>query len=86
MSKLSLKWGTLKAWSFSTPEELKLLEEYGNSGYTPSAMLQRDTPRQKGIICELIDLVDDPRGIYLDWDGEYVTKEVAKDYVRNYHK
>jgi len=27
-----------------------------------------------------------PSKIYLDWDGKYVTKEEAKEYVMNYGK
>jgi hypothetical protein len=48
-------------------------------------MAQKDTQRQKEIICELIDLCDGDT-IYLDWDGEDVTKEKAKEYVLNYGK
>jgi len=50
-----------------------------------SAMAQHNTPRQKDIICELIDLCDGDT-IYLDWDGEDVSKEKAKEYVMNYNK
>jgi hypothetical protein len=48
-------------------------------------MAQKDTHRQKEIICELIDLCEDGT-VYLDWDGEYVSNEKAKDYVINYGK
>lgn len=48
-------------------------------------MRSRDTPRQKEIICELIDLCDEDK-IYLHWDGKYVTKEEAKKYVMEYPK
>ena len=47
-----------------------------------SAMMQRDTPEQKEIICKLIDLM--PGEIYLAWDGKYVSKDDAKQYVLNY--
>jgi hypothetical protein len=85
-NELTLKWGTLKAWNFHTEKAIKLLTEYGELGSSMGAAQQRDTPRQKEIICELIDECDDPQGIYLDWDGEYVTKERAKEYVLQYGK
>lgn len=49
-----------------------------------SAAVQRDTPEQKEIICQLIDGCAGE--IYLDWDGVEVSKEKAKEYVRNYGK
>jgi hypothetical protein len=83
---LTLKWGTLKSWYFTNLEKGKeLLKEYLEIGSSFSAMAQKDTPRQKEIICELIDLCDGDT-IYLDWDGEDVSKEKAKEYVMNYGK
>lgn len=83
-NELTLKWGTLKAWDFHTEKGQKLLQEYGEIGQCVSAMCQKDTVRQKQIICELIDECDDPQGIYMDWDGEYVSKDAAKKYVMEY--
>ena len=69
MSHLVLKWGTLKGWDYSDDERgVNLLKEYREIGASMSAMSQRDTQRQKEIICELIDICNDPEGIYLDWD------------------
>lgn len=83
---LTLKWGTLKRWDFTNSEKgIELLKEYSNIGSCLSSMDQKDTPRQKEIICELIDLCDGDT-IYLDWDGEEVSKEKAKEYVMNYSK
>lgn len=83
---LTLKWGTLKSWNFRNSEKGKaLLKEYSQIGSCFSAMAQKDTPRQKEIICELIDLCDGDT-IYLDWDGKDVSKQEAKDYVMNYGK
>jgi len=83
---LTLKWGTLKSWDFDGSEKgKKLLKEYNKIGSSLSAMFQKDTPRQKEIICELIDLCDYEK-IYLDWDGKDVSKEEAKEYVMNYGK
>lgn len=83
---LTLKWGTLKSWDFDNSEKgQELLKEYIKIGSIASAMTQRDTPRQKEIICELIDLCDGDT-IYLEWDGKYVSKEEAKKYVMDYNK
>ncbi len=81
---LTLKWGTLKSWDFTGSEMAKkLFKEYSEIGSCISAMAQRDTKRQKEIICELIDICDGDT-IYLDWDGKDVSKQEAKDYVMNY--
>lgn len=82
---LTLKWGTLKSWCFdgNAPAK-KLLEEYNKIGSRSSAILQKDTLRQKEIICKLIDLV--PGKIYLHWDGKNVSKKEAKKYVMEYGK
>jgi hypothetical protein len=79
---ITLKWGTLKSWNVTSDEGKALLEKYGELGYSMSAAMQHDTPEQKEIICRLIDLM--PGEIYLDWDGEYVSKEAAKKYVLEY--
>ena len=83
--RLTLKWGTLKAWSFRQPKMLELLERYSALGDSWSAMQQRDTPEQKQLICEMID-AGDFETVYLDWDGDYVSKERAKQYVMDYGK
>jgi hypothetical protein len=80
---LSLKWGTLKSWCLGTPKGHELLEEYFAIGGSDSAMLQRDTPRQKELICQMIDECRAPT-IYLDWDGKEVSKDEAKRYVMEY--
>jgi len=82
---LTLKWGTLKAWDFEGNEAAKaLLRRYAEIGASFSAMMQRDTPEQKEIICKLIDMT--PGEIYLDWDGKWVSKDEAKRYVMEYGK
>jgi len=84
-NRLTLKWGTLKSWNFSNSEKgQNLLREYAEIGSSFSAMMQRDTARQKEIICELIDLCDGET-IYLDWDDKDVSKSDAKNYVMNYN-
>lgn len=86
MTTLTLKWGTLKSWNFSGSDACQILfEEYNNLGMCGSAMCQKDNQRQKEIICQLIDLCDGDT-IYLEWDGEYVSKEDAKKYVIEYDR
>jgi len=84
-NELTLKWGTLKSWRFDSERGKALLKEYEEIGSSFSAMVQNDTPRQKEIICELIDECDDDT-IYLHWDGKDVSKEEAKKYVREYRR
>lgn len=82
---LLLKWGTLKGWCLkNSPEALKALKEYGKLGTSLSAMMQQDTPRQKELICIMIDKVNGP--VTNDWSGEDWTnnRQGAKDYVMNY--
>jgi hypothetical protein len=84
--ELTLKWGTLKSWDFTgSPQAIELLNEYEEIGSKASAMKQKDTARQKEIICQLIDLCDGET-IYLEWDAVDVSKQEAKDYVMNYGK
>lgn len=80
---LTLKWGTLKDWSFHSEKAKKLFKEYSEIGSSMSAMMQHDTPRQKEIICELID-EGNFKQVYLDWDGKWISKEEAKKYVMDY--
>jgi methanogenic corrinoid protein MtbC1 len=82
---LTLKWGTLKAWNFHSEKAIELLKEYNNLGSSMSAIMQEDTPRQKEIICELID-EGNFKKICLDWEGKDVSKEEAKKYIINYGK
>jgi hypothetical protein len=82
---LLLKWGTLKGWCFeNSPEAFEALKEYHSLGCSMSAMLQKDTVRQKELILTMIDTVNGP--ISNDWDGEDYSKEQAKEYILNYGK
>jgi hypothetical protein len=83
---LTLKWGTLKAWNVTSEKGREALKRYIDIGASASAMAQSDTPEQKELICQMIDECLDPQGIYLDWDGKYVSKDEAKEYVRNYDR
>ena len=82
---LTLKWGTLKAWSLKTEKSLEIMQRYLDLGSSMSAMCQHDTPDQQVLICELIDAIDADT-IYLSWEGKDVSKEEAKKYVLNYRK
>lgn len=49
-------------------------------------MMQKDTPRQKELLCTMINKVNGSVGS--DWTGEDWTnnRQAAKDYVMNYGK
>jgi hypothetical protein len=82
---LLLKWGTLKGWNFkNSPEAFEALKEYDSIGSCFSAMLQKDTDRQKQLICIMIDKVNGP--VSSDWTGEDWTnnRDAAKKYVMEY--
>jgi hypothetical protein len=80
---ITLKWGTLKSWHLTSERGKRLLRQYHELGSSASAMLQKDTPEQRALICEMIDECN-ADSIYLDWDGKYVSKEEAKQYILNY--
>lgn len=82
---LTLKWGTLKGWDFHSEKAKELLKEYVELGSCLGAAQQKDTPRQKEIICELID-EGNFETVCNDWEGTDMTKEEAKEYVMNYGK
>ena len=82
---LDLKWGTLKGWEFHSKKSKALLQEYSDIGASMSVAMQKDTQRQKEIICELID-IGNFKKVYLNWDGKYVSKDEAKRYVMEYGK
>jgi hypothetical protein len=82
---LLLKWGTLKGYDFTnSPEAFEALKEYMEIGSSFSAMLQEDTPRQKELLCVMIDKVNG--SVTSDWSGEDWTndRESAKKYVMEY--
>lgn len=81
---LLLKWGTLKGWNFeNSPESFEALKEYDLIGASLNAADQEDTPRQKELICVMIDKVNGE--VQNDWTGEiYENREDAKKYVMDY--
>ena len=81
---LLLKWGTLKSWDIHSDAGREILKKYFEGGVQLSGMLQKDTPEQKQLICQLIDECNGP--IQNDWTGDYLTKQQAKDYVMSYDR
>jgi len=80
---MTLKWGTLKAWRLTSDKGRELLQRYYELGACVSCALQKDTPEQKELVCQMIDECNADT-IYLDWEGKWVSKEEAKRYVRGY--
>lgn len=83
MNSLTLKWGTVKGWKLETSEAKAALQKWADGGVSMSAMMQRDTPEQQQALLDAIDFMDE---IYLDWEEKQVSREEAKEYVRNYGK
>jgi len=79
---VELKWGTLKGWKLENPKAFAKLQEWAKEGSSMSVMCQHDTPKQKQLICEIIEIVNKP--VYLHWDDKEVSVEEAKEYVMNY--
>lgn len=82
---LTLKWGTLKGWKLKSPKAFELFKQWAALGSSMSAMMQRDTPEQKQLICEIIDAANLDT-VCLDWEDKEVSKEEAKRYVMEYGK
>lgn len=83
---LALKWGTIKRWDVKSTASVVALKKYFDAGtVSMSAIAQHDNDAQRAALIELIEVVDCDE-IYLDWDGKYVSKEEAKDYILNYGK
>jgi hypothetical protein len=80
---LTLKWGTIKAYSGLSDKSRKIIERFFADDYPMSCMLDKPDDARKEILCELIDQLDSET-IYLDWDAKDVSKEEAKKYVREY--
>lgn len=83
MNSLTLKWGSVKAWKLDTPEAQAAIQKWADGGVPTSAIMHRDTPEQKQALIEAIDQMDE---IWLAWEGKKVSREEAKEYVRNYRR
>lgn len=83
--RLTLKWGTLKAWHVNEGGPAhEALERYHKCGPVSwGAAQQHDTPEQKAALCDMIDALD-AESVYLDWDDKHVSKDEAKRYVMEY--
>lgn len=81
--RLSLKWGTLKAWNFQSVKAQEAFKAYAETPQALGAMQQDDTPEQKKLLCDLIDALDCDE-ISNDWSGEKMSKDEAKKYVLEY--
>ena len=81
-----LKWGTLKGWDFkNSPEAYDAFQEYNKLGMSFSCMAQKDTKRQKELICIMIDKINGE--VQNDWSGEtYKDLGEAKKYVMQYNR
>jgi len=84
VSYLLLKWGSLKDWSgVVSPKAKRLIKQWGELGVSMSAIMHRDTDKQKELICKIIDECD---VIQEDWGGKILTKKQAKKYVTEYRR
>ena len=83
VNRLTLKWGTVKGWELQSDEAIAALKKWADFGVSMSAMTQHDTPEQKEALLAAIDHMDE---IWLDWEGKQVSRDEAKEYVRNYGK
>lgn len=72
--ELSLKMGRLKSIDNPTEQERLVIEKYEKT--------KDQSEEQKKLLCELIDLWSGK--IFLDWDQEYISKEKAKKYIKEY--
>jgi len=83
---ITLKWGTLKGWDVADDnnDAMTLLERYHKLGASMSCAAQKDNAEQKKILVDLVSLPG--MKIYLDWDGKYVTKDEAIEYIMGKEK
>lgn len=79
---LTLKWGTVKGWDELSEKSQAIMERYFADGVPMSAMGDRPDADRKAILCELIDQLEGE--IWNDWEGREMSKDEAKEYVRNY--
>ena len=88
--ELILKWGTVKGYYGCRKGTVfrEKLQSWANiSGVSLSVMTQENSDAHKVALCEVIDAVFDADGtVYNDWDGEYMSREKAKEYVNAYRR
>ena len=75
--ELSLKRWIRKSYDFErNPKAQELMDKYNQ---LESDWVSVQSSQMKMLLCKIIDLVD--WYIYNDWNGDYMTKEEAKQYV-----
>lgn len=79
---LTLKWGTVKGWDNLSERSVEIMRRYFADGMPAGCATDYPDDDRKKILCELIDQLDGE--IYLDWDGKYVTRDEAKEYITKY--
>lgn len=85
LDELGLKWGTLKYYDAESDDFIAALNKYFELEQCISVALQTMTEDHCKLLCEVVDACNNPQ-IYLDWDGIYVSKEKAKEYIMGYRK
>jgi len=81
---LTLKWGTLKGYDLEEGSPAhKALIKYFDDPTSISCAMQSDTENQKDILIEVINHLEDGN-ILLDFSDEWVTKERAIQYLKEY--
>lgn len=80
---LLLKWGAIKEWNLHSKKGKQLLKKYFKTLKAGGLMLYDCTPKNKKLICEIIDEANLDK-IQLDWTGKWVSKEKAKKYIMEY--
>ncbi len=73
-----------KGWKVESEASKDIIRRWSEIGYCNSAMAHHDSPEQVTLICDLIDAIDGP--IQNDWSGETMTKDEAKEYIREYRR
>ena len=82
---IALKWGTWKHLGLKSEAVKKVADNYEDLKWSGGAMSQVMTDEHKKCLCEIIDASNCDE-ILLDWEGEYVSKEKAKEYIMDYGK
>ena len=83
---LTLKWGSIKGWELKTDASMAALTRWHEAGkVSASAICQDDNEDQRAAIIDLIDVLDNDE-VYLDWGGKHVSRDEAKEYIRNYRR
>ena len=80
---ISLKFGRLKDVFSGTPEAKKLVDEYRLLECQPEELI--DQEQLKNLLCKIIDEYEDG-SIYLEFQGKFVSRQEAKNYLNECYK